>query len=355
MNKSQIARIRLANQQIVGTRFTEPTDLVAWLGAMQAQDYRMAKWAIGLRLASATESSIEAAVDIGSIIRTHVMRPTWHFVAAEDIRWMLDLTAQRVQTACAFGMRFFELDYKTLNRCCKIIAKALEGGNYLTRQELMTVIESKGIKTGSHRSSHIMLHAELDQVVCSGTRRGKQFTYALFEERVPQTRPFSREEALAKLADRYFMSHGPAKLKDFVWWSGLTVAEAALAVKMIEPSLCSEKIDGEIYWMPSSMPKEAIRGKSVRLLPAFDEFTVSYKDRTASLPPERLKDVTAGHAIFKPIVVVDGRVVGVWKRTLEKSATRVEYTFFEERKKSRLDDLEKAAKRYRTFEGKPTI
>jgi hypothetical protein len=275
MNKSQIARIRLANQQICGAKFTEPRDLVARLGAVQAQDYAMAKWAIGLRLSSATERSIEAAIDSGSIIRTHVMRPTWHFVAAEDIRWMLKLTAPRIETACAFGMRWFELDNKTLIRCSKIIAGALEGGNHLTRQELMNIIETKGIRTGKERASHIMLQAELDQIVCNGKRRGKQLTYALFDERVPQTKSLSREVALANLAERYFTSHGPATLKDFVWWSGLTVADAALALKMIESRLYSEKIDENIYWMPNTMPASQIRSKSVRLLPAFDEFTVS--------------------------------------------------------------------------------
>jgi hypothetical protein len=355
MNKSQIARVRLANQQIVGTKFTEPRDLVSWLGAIQAQDYAMAKWAIGLRLSSATERSIEAAIDSGSIIRTHVMRPTWHFVAAEDIRWMLKLTAPRIQQACSFWQRFVELDNKTLIRSNKVIAKALEGGNHLTRQELMTVLEKAGIKASNGRAACIMMQAELDQIVCNGKKRGKQFTYALFDERVPQTRALPREDALANLAERYFTSHGPATLKDFVWWSGLTVADASSALKMIESRLYTEKIDGDIYWMPNSMPASQIRSKSVRLLPAFDEFTVSYKDRTASVAPELLKDVTVGHAIFRPIVVVDGRVVGVWKRTLEKAAARIEYTFFEELKQPRLSALEKATRLYGKFEGKPAL
>ena len=354
MNKSQIARIRLANQQIVGTKFTEPRDIVAWLGAVQAQDYAMAKWGIGLRLTSATERTIEAAIDSGSIIRTHVMRPTWHFVAAEDIRWMLELTAPRIQQACSFWKRFVELDDKTLIRSNKFIAKTLEGGHHLTRQDLMTVLEKAGIKASNQRASYIMLQAELDRIVCNGKRRAKQFTYALFDERVPQTKPLLRDEALANLAERYFTSHGPATLKDFVWWSGLTVADATLALKMIESRLYNESVDGNIYWMPNSMPDPQIRSKSVRLLPAFDEFTVSYKDRTASVAPDLLKEVSVGHAIFRPIVVVDGRVVGIWKRTLEKAATRIEYTFFEDMKPSRLSDLEKSAKQYGKFEGKTT-
>lgn len=349
MNKSQIARIRLANQQIVGTNFTEPRELVSWLGAVQAQDYAMAKWAIGLRLKSATERSIEAAIDDGSIIRTHVLRPTWHFVAADDIRWMLDLTAPRIQQACSFRQRFLELDAKTLVRCNKLIATAVEGGNHLTRQELMAVLENAGIRTGIERATHIMLHAELDQVVCNGNRRGKQSTYALFDERVPQARSLQRDEALAKLAEPYFTSHGPATIRDFVWWSGLTVADATAALKMIGSRLYSEKIDIDTYWMPDHAPNSPIRSKSVRLLPAFDEFTVSYKDRTASVAPELLKDVTVGHAIFRPIIVVDGRVVGIWKRTLEKAAVRIEYTFFEDLAPSRLIDFEKSAKQYCKF------
>jgi len=354
MKKSHIAQLRLANQQIVGTKFTEPRDLVSWLGAVQAQDYAMAKWGIGLRLKSATAESIEAAIDSGSIVRTHVLRPTWHFVAANDIRWMLELSAPRIGQACSFRQRFLELDNKTLLRCNKLISTTLEGGSHLTRKELMAVLENAGIKTGIERATHIMLQAELDMVVCNGKRRGKQFTYALFDERVPPAKPLPREEAVANLAERYFTSHSPATLKDFVWWSGMTVADAALGLEMIESRLHSEKIDGETYWIPSHMPNSQPRSKSVRLLPAFDEFTVSYKDRTASVAPELLKDVTVGHAIFRPIIVVDGRVVGIWKRTLQKSVARVEYTFFEDLKPSRLADLENAAKRYGNFEGKPS-
>ncbi|HEV8593233.1 MAG TPA: winged helix DNA-binding domain-containing protein [Pyrinomonadaceae bacterium] len=353
MNKADIAKIRLTNQQIAGTKFSQPNELVSWFGAVQAQDYAMAKWAIGLRLPGTTQQSIEDAIDDGSIVRTHVMRPTWHFVSAEDIRWMLDLTAPRIIAACSFRKRWLELDDKTLVRSNKLIAKALEGGTHLTRQELMTELERSGIKTGIERATHLMLQAELDGIVCNGKRRGKQFTYALLDERVAKTRPLTRDEALAKLAGRYFESHGPATRQDFLWWSGLRGSDATAALETVKGQMVSERIDGQIYWMPNSVIEPSPTKKSVYLLPAFDEFTVSYKDRTASVAPELLKDVTVGHAIFKPIIVVDGRVVGIWKRTHTNNSIVVEYTFFADLKKSERTLLDRVMRNYGAFEGKP--
>lgn len=353
MNKPDIAKIRLANQQITETKFSRPNELVSWLGAVQAQDYAMAKWGIGLRLPGATARSIEDAIDNGSIVRTHVMRPTWHFVAAEDIRWMLDLTAPRIKAACASRDRQLELDAKTLYRNNKIIEKALRGGKHLTRQELMAELERSGIKTGTERAGHLMLRAELDGIVCNGRRRGKQFTYALMDEWIPKAKPMTREEALAKLAGRYFASHGPATRQDFVWWSGLSGSDATAALEMVKSHLVSEQVDGQIYWMPNSIIEPRPVKKSVYLLPAFDEFTVSYKDRTASVAPELLKDVTVGHAIFKPIIVVDGRVAGIWKRTHIENSIVVEHTFFADLKKSERILLDRVMRNYESFEGKP--
>lgn len=352
MNKSQIARIRLANQQITGTKFTEPAELVRWLGAVQAQDYAMAKWAIGLRLTSATEKTIEAAIDNGSIVRTHVMRPTWHFVSAEDIRWMLELSAARIRSACGSRIRWLELDAKTCARSNRIITRALEGEKHLTRQELMTELERSGIKAGPERASHLMLEAELDGIVCNGTRRGKQFTYSLLDETVPKTAKISKDESLAKLAQRYFTSHGPATARDFYWWSGLSAADAATAHELVKESVVSEKVDDKIYWMSDSTSDVRLSSKSVHLLPAFDEFTVSYNDRSASVAPEMMKDVTVGHAIFKPIIVIHGRVVGIWKRTFGKNGVALEYRLFEKLKDSEISALAKATNRYGRFEEK---
>lgn len=343
-----IAQQRLHNQGIINTTFTKPSEVVAHLGAMQAQDYPMSKWAVGLRLPHATDESIEAAINEGSIVRTHILRPTWHLVAAQDIRWMLALTAPQVHQLVAYMYRQLELGDALLSRSNTIIAKALEGNNHLTRAELMAELDKEGINTSELRSAHLMFHAELNGIVCSGAMRGKQITYALLDERVPTTNSLAREEALAELAKRYFVSHGPATLQDFVWWSGLKVADARAGLEMIKSALISENIDDQLFWFPSltsSFPKN-----TVHLLPAFDEFMVSYKDRTASLSSDNHTTAITGNGIFKPIVVVNGKVEGTWKRSVQKDKVKVETAFFN----SSFDkvQLSSAIEQYTHFLGK---
>src|SRR5437773_6733489 len=220
MNNLEIAHGRLHNQHVTRRTLETPQTLVEWLGAVQAQDYAAAKWALGLRLHGMTDDNIEQAFTDGKILRTHVMRPTWHFVSPADIRWLLALTAPRVRAASAYYNRKLELDAAFFRRTHAVLANALQGGKQLTRDELASALQQAGIATeGEQRVTHIMMRAELDGIICSGARRDKQFTYALLDERAPQTRMLDRDEALAELARRYFTSHGPATLQDFVWWS----------------------------------------------------------------------------------------------------------------------------------------
>ncbi len=327
MTAIDIAQLRLTNQRITDSTFTQPSDVVAHLGAMQAQDYTMSKWAVGARIPGATEESIEHAINEGSIVRTHILRPTWHLVAAQDIRWMLALTAPHVQQLVAYMYRQLELNGALLSQTAALIAKALEGNNHLTRAELMDELDKAGIPTNDLRAAHLMFHAELNAIVCNGRMKGKQITYALMDERIPLTAAISREEALGQLAKRYFMSHGPATLPDFVWWSGLKVTEARAGLEMVKSLLVSEKINEQIYWMPNDL--QTASQDTIHLLPAFDEFMVSYKDRTASLATDRHQSAITSNGIFKPIVVVNGKVEGLWKRTFKKEMVQVETTFFE--------------------------
>jgi hypothetical protein len=221
MTPPEILKLRLFNSGLSSSPFRSVADAVSHLGAVQAQDYAAAKWALGLRIKDSTDADVEKAFNEGAILRTHVMRPTWHFVMPEDIRWMLALTAPRVKARLAPYNRRLGLDETVLTRSNEAIAKALEGHTYLARQELKTVLVDVGIETDVQRLGHILVRAELDGLICSGPRRGKQFTYALLEERVAKTENMSRDQALATLALRYFTSHGPAQLKDFSWWSGL--------------------------------------------------------------------------------------------------------------------------------------
>ncbi len=225
MTSDEISNLRLANQQIATTRFSTAKEIVGWMGAVQAQDYAMAKWAIGLRLNHSRDGLIERAIDDAQIIRTHVLRPTWHFVSSDDLHWLMELTAPRIIKTLASRRKELELDEGTLRKTNGIIEKELQG-KQLTRQEIMKRLEKQGIRTSDARPYHIMFNAELSGLVCNGSRREKQFTYALLDERVKRTKTYKKDEALAEIAVRYFRSHGPAALQDFVWWSGLSATDA---------------------------------------------------------------------------------------------------------------------------------
>ncbi len=231
---SEIARRRLHNQHVTRPGLRTPEAVVAWFGAMQAQEYAAARWAIGLRLpGSVGDAEIERAFDAGRILRTHVMRPTWHFVTTADIRWMLELTAPRVQRTLGSYTRQLGLDARTLTRATKVFERVLRDGQHLTRPELGEHLQKAGIEARLNRLAHIALHAELERVICSGPRRGKQFTYALLDERAPRAIRLTRDEALAELTTRFFRSHGPATIRDFVWWSGLTTADSKRGLDVV--------------------------------------------------------------------------------------------------------------------------
>jgi Winged helix DNA-binding domain len=334
---------RLDNHKLSSSEFKKPVDVVRWLGAVQAQDFHGAKWALALRMRATTDAIVEEAFNNGQILRTHLLRPTWHFVAPEDIRWLLQLTAPRINVRCASAYRTYELDNATLKRSNKALTRALQGGEHLTRSALKKVLNRAGIAADDTvRMAHILLRAELDGVVCSGPRVGKQFTYALLEERVPATKSLTRDEALAKLAQRYFTSHGPATLQDFVWWSGLTVADARHCVELVDRHLRQELIDEKVYLTPRSVkaPKST---HSAHLLPAYDEYTVAYKDRQPILPRNNATPTTWG--LLGPIVIVDGRVVGTWKRTNDKVALNVTQNL----KESEISAIAQAVDRYEAF------
>src|SRR5216684_6032669 len=249
MTNLDIAHQRLHNQLISQPTNDAPGDVVQWLGAVQAQDYAAAKWAVGLRSAGVTSDAIERAFADGAILRTHLMRPTWHFVSPADIRWILALTAPRVNAVNAYYYRKLALDDAVFMHSNAMLAKALQGGKQLTRPELTSVLQQVGIATDDlQRFTYIMMRAELDGIVCSGARRGKQFTYALLDERAPQARTLDRDEALAELTRRYFTSHGPATLQDFVWWSGLAAIDAKAGIEMVKLQLVHEVVDGQAYW-----------------------------------------------------------------------------------------------------------
>jgi hypothetical protein len=347
MTTQEIAKLRLFNQHIATQHFTKAHEVVKYLGAVQAQDYAGAKWAVGLRLKNSSDAKIDKAMADGSIIRTHVLRPTWHFISPEDVRWMIDLTAPRITAQAAPWYRRLELDSHVLTQSNDALARALEGGRQLNRAEVMEVLNRAGVKTDDLRFVHLLMRAELDKVICSGGRQGKQFTYALFADRVPAGNSFTKEEALAELAKRYFFSRGPATLQDFTWWSGLTATDAKAGFEQIKTDFTAISVDGRDYWMAKDGHGLAGKTPIAHLLPAYDEFAVAYADRSATVNARYIKQ--ARHVIFDPSIVVNSQVVGTWKRVIHKNEVEIILNPFGRLNKIQENAVENAANRYRRF------
>ena len=344
-----IGRVRQANQQISRPALDDPTAVVHWFGAVQAQDYLGGLWAVGLRTRGATEASVEAAIAQREIVRTWPMRGTLHFVAAEDVRWILPLLTPRVIAATASRYRSLELTDAVFTRAAKVAEKALEGGKTIRRDALYELWSAAGVATRDSRGLHLLGHLSQKGLLCFGARDGKQHTFTLLEEWVPTMKTFARDEALGRLALRYFTSHGPASVHDFAWWSGLTITESRAAVESIASRLDSEDVDGRTLWFAAN---KALRSsRTAYLLPAWDEFTVAYRDRNDILDPAYAKRVNAGGGVLKPVIVVDGQVVGTWQRRLGKKGMTVSETYFTKRTRPSADVIAAATKRYAAFLG----
>ncbi|HTQ66473.1 MAG TPA: winged helix DNA-binding domain-containing protein [Puia sp.] len=349
MKLSDIPQIRLLSQQIASTSFKTSKEIVSWMCAMQAQDYNMAKWAIGCRVPGLTENAIENAIDKGEIIRTHLLRPTWHFVDADDISWILALSGPRLKASLKGRQLQMELTETIFKKSNQIIEKALLKEGHLTRDELVSILKKAKMPVDNPRGGHLFLRAELDALICSGRLKGKKNTYALFSERIPAQKKISRDDALAKLAKKYFTSHCPATIPDFTWWSGLTASDARNALEMIKPNLISEKIGSEIYWMDPIFSNSIQKMDSVHLLPAFDEFLISYSDRAASLSSEHHHKALTQNGIFRPVIIINGKVCGLWKRSLKKNKIVPELNFFKPPAKKLKSLIRKASGHFTDF------
>jgi Winged helix DNA-binding domain len=356
MTEVDIAYQRLHNQKVSRSTFTKPEDVVRWMGAVQAQDYLYSLWAIGLRMQSAIAADVEQAIADRTILRTWPMRGTVHLVPAEDAAWMLNLLSQQVVIKSRSVRRKAGLDETTFRKSKKILAKLLQG-KALTRNEVYDTLERAGIaahlKTpvGS-RGMHIIAHLAREGLICFGPRRGKQPTFVLLEEWVANPRRLERDEALGELAGRYFRSRGPATEYDFAWWSGLPVSDARASVDMVSPPLVQEKFAGKTSWFAGSVSAPVRSSGKAYLLPYVDEYTVAYKDRSALADPKLTKQINAVSpvGILGPVIVLNGRIVGLWKRTIEKRKVVISTNLF-------TPNVQKAvaaaAESYGTFVGLP--
>jgi hypothetical protein len=348
MNLSVLTKCRLINQQLVKTKIESAVEMVQFFCAIQGQEYAQTKWGIGLRLSEIKDIHIENDLNDGRILRTHLLRPTWHFAAASDIQWILELTSKQVHKANAYMYRKLELDAKTLNTCNDIIIKNLIGGKQLMRNEINEYFRRENITAQGHRLSYIMMHAELEKIICSGARRGNQFTYALFDERVKSRETIEYAEALGRLTLRYFTSRGPATVNDFSTWSGLSLTECKKGIGIIAGQLEAIIVEDIEYLMSKDTIFNNNIEASIYLLPIYDEYIMGYKDRSAIL---EYKDSLRNVPLFKYdcMIIFNGQIIGTWKRTIKTKYIELEYDFFMGISEIQKDLFEKAIKEMAQF------
>ncbi|HEX9091831.1 MAG TPA: winged helix DNA-binding domain-containing protein, partial [Anaerolineales bacterium] len=315
---NDLAFMRLTSQQLFETKCTTPKELLSWMVAMQAQDFPMARWAIGARVIGTIDLDVLTALDEAKVIRTHLLRPTWHFVAAEDVYWLLELTAPQIKSSQKARERQLELTETVYAKCNSVIENSLKDVDYLTREQLLDAIQRAGMAIDQNRSAHLLMRAEVDQVICNGPMKSGKLTYALLARRVPKIKRLTKEEALANLAQRYFYSRCPATQQDFAWWSGLPAGDVRQAMDLVRANFQPEKIRSHTYMIPNDLPTLSRRKLSAHLLPSFDEIIVSYNERSVVIPPEletHMKEIS-DRGVFRPVIVVNGQVAGIWKRTI---------------------------------------
>jgi len=311
----------------------------------------MAKWALGLRLKGIDDTAIEKSFNEGKIIRTHLLRPTWHFVSAADIRWMLALTAPRVHAVNKYYYKKFELDSAVFKRANAVLVKMLRDGKMLTRTTLNTGLDQAKIKAAGLRLGYIFMQAELEGIICSGPRLGKQFTYALLDERVPPKNAMHPKDSLAELSKRYFTSRGPATVKDFVWWSGLTNREANEGLASLDKRFEHEKIGDSVYIFDPHSSATGKKRPTTFLMPDYDEYGISYKDRSALFRKMHSKlNGVNNISPYSHMLVVDGIISGTWKTTDTKSA-EIQVIPFLKLPERKQQAITQAVRRYRTFLG----
>jgi hypothetical protein len=351
MSRLDVVTQRLVNQQIAGPRLQSVPELVRWMGAIQAQDYRGGLWGTGLRLAGADAAAVEAAIASRQVVHTWPMRGTLHFVPAEDARWMLRLLAQRVVAGAAGRYRALGLDDAAFARGARVLVRALEGGRSLTRREAYATLERGGVSPAGQRGVHVLFHLSQEGLICHGPRKERQPTFVLLEEWISTSKSPTREEALATLATRYFSSHGPATLSDFGWWSGLRVKDARVAIDAAGARLTHETRDGRTWWSGPAVRARRHRRGEVVLLPPWDEYIVAYKDRQAAtghLPShaaERLRTVGSS------LLVIDGRVRGAWKVAARTRSARLVPDYWTAVTAAEKQAVREAARRYGRFFG----
>jgi len=347
---NQWAGIRLRSQRLTSAPLRTPADAVAWLGAMQSQEYAVAKWSIGLRSRNAVDADVELAYADGEILRTHVLRPTWHFVAREDIRWMLDLTAPRIHAQLAGRRRQLELDAGLVTKATRVVTRALENGTHRTRAQLQQILEAERIELKNERLGHVMMLLELDGLVCSGRPAGRQHTHALLHEHAPNAQTRDRDDALAELARRYLQGHGPASEKDLARWATLTLSDVRRALDILGKDVECLSANGKSWYRIRPTPRSSPNAPRAMLLQIYDEYVGGYGETRHVVDPfDVMHQNPAFRVSFMHVVVLDGHVIGHWRPAAKKAGGSVELQLARRLDRRDRDEVEAAVARYRAF------
>jgi hypothetical protein len=321
-DRDAVLRRRIFTQRLLGQKLPQPEDVVRLLTAVQSQEHAHGFWSLGMRTRGSTYADVKEASDQGRILRTHMLRTTWHFVTPEDIRWVLAATSPRVLTVFGSHFRSLGLDERTQQETAQQVVKMLEGCNHLTRREIGGELERQGVSLGGERLTYIVMSAELHGLICSGPMRGAQHTYAVLEERVPPGLTYDRDEGQSELAFRFFKGHGPASLTDFTRWSSLTLTEARQAIEAAAARLDSIEVDEQKLWFDPTTPKPRSAPITAHLVPLYDEAWLTY--------PKLNFETATGHPhppdmqLFTGSIIVGVRNVGTWRRTITKTKLTIE-------------------------------
>jgi hypothetical protein len=345
-----IARMRARAQRLHDPVSRGPADVVRTMLAVQSQEFAVARWSVGQRGNGIADADVVRAFDAGEILRTHVLRPTWHFVGPEDIGWLLILTAPRVLRQAAYGHRQCGLEAETFVRAEGVIAKELADGQPLTRAELGQRLQAEGLPSSGVCLGHVMGHAELVGLVCSGPMRGKQHTYTLLEERAPNARTMDRDHAVAELVERYFVTRGPATVKDLMWWSSLTGADIRTGIEAAGDALRSETIDGRPYWRAADASPSRTTTR-VDLIQVYDELAVSYQESRDALGAPAFVDRIPSAPVHG--VLLGGQFVGRWRPVPDATGVVIETLLHRPLHAAETQALDREIARYGRFLGVP--
>lgn len=352
MDDRAIARWRMHTLRLSGQTYPSPAAVVEGLLAVQSENHAQASWAVGTRTSGFTEAQFGRLFDDGVILRTHVLRPTWHYVSPDDIRWLVDLTAPRISRLMVQLQRELELNDAVLEASADVIADALSGGVHLTRDALGDRMRDAELPAEGQRLGVMMANAEMSGLVCSGAMEGKQHTYALLDERASEARRLDRDEALAELVLRYFTGHGPATERDLAYWATMTLVDVRAGLADVADQLDHFEHDGRTYWFGQPPPDEGPSSPRAHLLQVLDEYHNGYQDSRYVLDVDGL--VPRGRGATMGMALVDGQMVGELRRTIRPSEATFEIGLCRNLDDDELDALHAAAGRYGRFLGLDT-